>query len=204
MIAVSGAITSGGVRLGFGTPLTLSEDDAAAIRREVPDVLVAVPGVSFVACSARWMGVNDLRWRHGQRVRPPGDDGCSVMHSRQRQEPPRYGRRAHAMTTEKSWAQSSLNMGQHSMFELSDCQERPEVDVSADDAVKEFCANSHIHMMPVPNIPIRITVYQDGVREDQALEVWLMSKDTKPINDAIEPPQSSIYLPPAAKSRGCQ
>ncbi len=45
MIAVSGAITSGGVRLGFGTQMTLSEDDAAAIRREVPDVLVAVPGV---------------------------------------------------------------------------------------------------------------------------------------------------------------
>jgi hypothetical protein len=94
------------------------------------------------------------------------------------------------------------------MFELSDCQERPEVDVSADDAVKEFLrelAHPHDARTAVSaNIPIRITVYQDGVREDRALEVWLMSKDTKPINDAIEPSQSSIYLPPAAKSRGCQ
>jgi putative ABC transport system permease protein len=49
MIAVSGAITSGGVRLGFGTQMTLSEDDATAIAREVPDVLVAVPGVRGTA-----------------------------------------------------------------------------------------------------------------------------------------------------------
>ena len=49
MIAVSGAITSGGVRLGFGTQMTLSEDDATAIAREIPDVLVAVPGVRGTA-----------------------------------------------------------------------------------------------------------------------------------------------------------
>jgi putative ABC transport system permease protein len=45
MIVVSGAITSGGVRLGFGTELTLSEDDALAIKREVPETLVVAPGV---------------------------------------------------------------------------------------------------------------------------------------------------------------
>jgi putative ABC transport system permease protein len=45
MIIVSGAITSGGVRLGFGTQLTLSEDDAHAIQREVPETLVTSPGV---------------------------------------------------------------------------------------------------------------------------------------------------------------
>jgi putative ABC transport system permease protein len=49
MIAVSGAITSGGVRLGFGTQMTLSEDDATAIAREVPDVVVSVPGVRGTA-----------------------------------------------------------------------------------------------------------------------------------------------------------
>jgi putative ABC transport system permease protein len=49
MIAVSGAITSGGVRLGFGSQMTLSEEDAAAIGREVPDVLVSVPGVRGTA-----------------------------------------------------------------------------------------------------------------------------------------------------------
>jgi putative ABC transport system permease protein len=49
MIIVSGAITSGGVRLGFGTQLTLSEDDAAAIRREVYGTLVAAPGIRGAA-----------------------------------------------------------------------------------------------------------------------------------------------------------
>ncbi|WP_448192749.1 ABC transporter permease [Azospirillum sp. sgz301742] len=44
-IVVSGAITSGGVRLGFGTQMTLSEDDAQALQREVPEILVASPGV---------------------------------------------------------------------------------------------------------------------------------------------------------------
>ncbi len=45
IIVVSGAITSGGVRLGFGTQMTLSEDDAQALQREVPEILVASPGV---------------------------------------------------------------------------------------------------------------------------------------------------------------
>jgi putative ABC transport system permease protein len=49
MIIVSGAITSGGVRLGFGTQLTLSEDDAAAIRREVFGTVVAAPGIRGAA-----------------------------------------------------------------------------------------------------------------------------------------------------------
>ena len=49
MIAVSGAITSGGVRLGFGTQLTLSEDDALAIRREVFGTIVAAPAVRGAA-----------------------------------------------------------------------------------------------------------------------------------------------------------
>jgi putative ABC transport system permease protein len=49
MIVVSGAITSGGVRLGFGSQLTLSEDDALAIAREVPEVRVAAPGIRGAA-----------------------------------------------------------------------------------------------------------------------------------------------------------
>ena len=49
IIVVSGAITSGGVRLGLGTQMTLSEDDATAIAREVNDVVVAVPGVRGAA-----------------------------------------------------------------------------------------------------------------------------------------------------------
>ena len=49
MIAVSGSVTSGGVTLGLGTQMTLSEDDASAILREVPDIAVAVPAVRGAA-----------------------------------------------------------------------------------------------------------------------------------------------------------
>ena len=41
LLILSGATTSGGVRLGFGSNLTLTEDDAAAIAREIPEVLAA-------------------------------------------------------------------------------------------------------------------------------------------------------------------
>jgi putative ABC transport system permease protein len=41
LLLLSGATTSGGVRLGFGSNLTLSEDDAAAIQREMPEVIAA-------------------------------------------------------------------------------------------------------------------------------------------------------------------
>jgi putative ABC transport system permease protein len=41
LLILSGATTSGGVRMGFGSNLTLSEDDAAAIPREIPDVMAA-------------------------------------------------------------------------------------------------------------------------------------------------------------------
>ena len=45
IIVVSGAITSGGVRLGLGSQLTLTEDDAAAIRRDVYGTRIAAPVV---------------------------------------------------------------------------------------------------------------------------------------------------------------
>ena len=41
LLIISGATTSGGVRLGFGSNLTLSEDDAAAIPREIPETIAA-------------------------------------------------------------------------------------------------------------------------------------------------------------------
>jgi len=41
LLILSGATTSGGVRMGFGSNLTLSEDDATAIPREIPDVMAA-------------------------------------------------------------------------------------------------------------------------------------------------------------------
>ncbi len=45
IIVLSGSTTSGGIRLGFGSLLTLTEDDARAIALEVPAVQVAAPSV---------------------------------------------------------------------------------------------------------------------------------------------------------------
>src|SRR5204863_2713729 len=49
IMLMSGSMTSSGVRLGQGTQLTISEDDAAAIAREVPSVQVAAPAVRGTA-----------------------------------------------------------------------------------------------------------------------------------------------------------
>ncbi|CAG0989365.1 Macrolide export ATP-binding/permease protein MacB [Burkholderiales bacterium] len=43
IIVLPGNITSGGVRMGSGAQLTLSEDDAAALPREIPEIEVAAP-----------------------------------------------------------------------------------------------------------------------------------------------------------------
>ena len=45
IIARSGSVTSGGVRLGQGSRLTITEDDAWAIQREISSVQVAAPAV---------------------------------------------------------------------------------------------------------------------------------------------------------------
>jgi putative ABC transport system permease protein len=45
IIVLSGTVTSGGVRLGHGTQLTITEDDAWAMAREVPGVLAAAPSM---------------------------------------------------------------------------------------------------------------------------------------------------------------
>jgi len=49
IIALSGSVTSSGIRLGTGSQLTISEDDASAIAREVPSVQVAAPAVRGTA-----------------------------------------------------------------------------------------------------------------------------------------------------------
>src|SRR3989442_3484429 len=43
IIVMSGSITSSGIRLGQGSQLTITEDDASSIAREVPAVQVAAP-----------------------------------------------------------------------------------------------------------------------------------------------------------------
>jgi len=45
IVATSGSVTSTGVRLGLGTQYTLTEDDAAAIAREIPGVQVSAPSM---------------------------------------------------------------------------------------------------------------------------------------------------------------
>jgi putative ABC transport system permease protein len=45
IIVLSGSVTSGGLRLGAGTQLTIGEDDAAAIRREVASAQAVAPVV---------------------------------------------------------------------------------------------------------------------------------------------------------------
>jgi putative ABC transport system permease protein len=45
IVVLSGASTSGGIRFGLGTQLTLTEDDARAIALEIPPVEVAAPSV---------------------------------------------------------------------------------------------------------------------------------------------------------------
>jgi len=58
IIVLSGSITAGGVRLGSGSQLTITEDDARAIQREVTGVDVAAPvirgGVQVVFGNSNW------------------------------------------------------------------------------------------------------------------------------------------------------
>jgi putative ABC transport system permease protein len=49
IIVLSGSVTSSGIRLGTGSQLTISEDDAAAIAREIPLVQAAAPSVRGTA-----------------------------------------------------------------------------------------------------------------------------------------------------------
>jgi putative ABC transport system permease protein len=57
LMVMSGATTAGGVRLGFGSNFTLSEDDAAAITREIPEALAAPAlrgGAQVIWGNANW------------------------------------------------------------------------------------------------------------------------------------------------------
>jgi putative ABC transport system permease protein len=58
IIVLSGSITTSGVRLGAGSQLTVTEDDARAMERDVYSVQVAAPmvrgGVQVLAANANW------------------------------------------------------------------------------------------------------------------------------------------------------
>jgi putative ABC transport system permease protein len=61
IVVVSGSMTSGGVRMGVGSRWTLSEEDGAALAREVPQIQVAVGTVrgsaQIVAGNSNWSTV---------------------------------------------------------------------------------------------------------------------------------------------------
>jgi putative ABC transport system permease protein len=58
IMVLSGSITAGGVRLGAGSQVTITEDDARAIEREIAGVHVAAPtvrgGAQVIAGNANW------------------------------------------------------------------------------------------------------------------------------------------------------
>jgi putative ABC transport system permease protein len=58
IIVLSGSVTAGGVRLGAGSQLTITEDDARALEREIDSIQVAAPmvrgGVQVIAGNANW------------------------------------------------------------------------------------------------------------------------------------------------------
>jgi putative ABC transport system permease protein len=49
IIILSGSVTSGGIRMGTGSQLTISEDDALAIQREISTIQVAAPSTRGTA-----------------------------------------------------------------------------------------------------------------------------------------------------------
>ena len=58
IVVISGSITTSGVRLGSGSQLTVTEDDARAMERDIASVQVAAPavrgGVQVLTASANW------------------------------------------------------------------------------------------------------------------------------------------------------
>jgi putative ABC transport system permease protein len=58
IIVLSGSITAGGVRLGAGSQLTITEDDARAMEREIASIQTAAPtvrgGAQVIAGNANW------------------------------------------------------------------------------------------------------------------------------------------------------
>jgi putative ABC transport system permease protein len=61
IIVLSGSVTSGGIRMGQGSQLTITEDDSAAIAREIAAVQVSAPAVrgtaQVVAGNLNWSTV---------------------------------------------------------------------------------------------------------------------------------------------------
>ena len=69
IIVLSGSITAGGVRLGSGSQLTVTEEVAAVVRREIASVQVVAPAVGVRAggCGRRHQGGPSSVRRSGKR-----------------------------------------------------------------------------------------------------------------------------------------
>jgi len=94
IIVFSGSSTQGGIRLGQGTQLTITEDDAYAIQREVPAVQVAAPSsrgtVQVVYGNLNWstsvqgvtpeyLEARDWGLAEGRSILPEDYDGATKV-----------------------------------------------------------------------------------------------------------------------------
>src|SRR5947208_10930022 len=71
IIVLAGTVTFGGVRLGTGSKVSITEDDAWAIQREVPSVEVAAPSVQGKAQDGQVAGPRASFATVACRRRPP-------------------------------------------------------------------------------------------------------------------------------------
>lgn len=94
VVILSGAVTQGGARLGFGSQLTITEDDAYAIAREVDGVLATAPmtrgSAQIVYGNQNWstviqgitpdyLFVRDWDMQLGRNIEPPDVDGATKV-----------------------------------------------------------------------------------------------------------------------------
>ena len=94
IIVLSGSTTSGGIRLGSGSALILTEDDASAIAREIPAVEMAAPtmrGTAQVvygnqnwstviqATTPEYLGVREWTLAYGRPITPQDVTGAAKV-----------------------------------------------------------------------------------------------------------------------------
>ena len=94
LIVLSGGATSGGLRLGLGSGLTITQDDAAAIEREVPAVQVAAPSLRgnvqtvhgnlnwstyMLGVTAEFLEARDWTLVVGRAITPDDVDGAAKV-----------------------------------------------------------------------------------------------------------------------------
>jgi putative ABC transport system permease protein len=94
LIVLSGGATSGGLRLGLGSGLTITQDDAAAIEREIDAVQVAAPSLRgnvqavhgnlnwstyMLGVTAEFLEARDWTLAAGRAITPDDVDGAAKV-----------------------------------------------------------------------------------------------------------------------------